>query len=283
MKFKHAEEAFFRALMTAVTASAVLVLIFMAGVIIIRGSGAMNLDMLIKTPDGGYYLGKRGGILNAIIGSLSITAGAIAISFLISLPIALYCNVYARKNSRFAAAVAFSLDLLWGVPSIVYGAFGFAIMTYLSIRASMLGGMVAVGLLIFPYMARAMDESIKTMTPELAEASYALGATRLETAFRVVLRQSLPGIIGAVLISFGRGIGDAASLIFTAGYSDNIPGSLLDPIATLPLAIFFQLGSPIPEVQDRAYASALILMIMVLIVSAAAKLLTGRLNRNIIR
>jgi len=98
-----------------------------------------------------------------------------------------------------------------------------------------------------------------------------------------VVRQALPGILTAVLIAFGRGIGDAASVIFTAGFSDYIPYSLLRPAATLPLAIFFQLGTPFPEVQERAYASALILTIIILIISIVSRLLVGRVTRHVIR
>ena len=119
--------------------------------------------------------------------------------------------------------------------------------------------------------------------PELKEVSYSLGATKLETLFAVVLRQGLPGIVTAVLLAFGRGIGDAASILFTAGYTDYIPTSLFDPVASLPLAVFFQLATPIPEVQERAYASALILLIIVLIVSVVSRLLSRRFSRHVVR
>ena len=122
------------------------------------------------------------------------------------------------------------------------------------------------------------------MTPcELKETSYALGATRIETTVTVVLRQALPGIITGVLLAFGRGIGDAASILFTAGYTDYIPRSLLDPVASLPLAIFFQAATPIVEVQQRAYASALILLMIVVGVSLASRLLSRRYSRHILR
>jgi phosphate transport system permease protein len=132
-------------------------------------------------------------------------------------------------------------------------------------------------------MSRAMDEVVRMMPTELLEASYALGATRLETALKVVVRQALPGILTAVLIAFGRGIGDAASVMFTAGFSDSIPYSLFRPAATLPLAIFFQLGTPFPEVQDRAYASAFILTVIILIISVVSRILTRRFTRHIVR
>jgi phosphate transport system permease protein len=121
------------------------------------------------------------------------------------------------------------------------------------------------------------------MTPVLLrESTLALGATRLEW-MGVLLRQSLPGLLTAILLAFGRGIGDAASVLFTAGYTDNLPDSLLRPVASLPLAVFFLLGTPFPEVQARAYAAALILTIIVLGVSVSAHLSLARLGRYVIR
>lgn len=258
------------------------VLVLIIGTIVAKGLPAMNVAMITQTPKGGFYLGKEGGILNAIVGSLCLAGGATLVSLLASLPIAIYLNVYARRTSRLVGFTRFSLDVLWGVPSIVYGAFGFTIMVALGIRASLLGGIIAVSLLVLPIMTRAMDEVIRGVPRELLDASYALGTTRLEAAVKVLVRQALPGILTAVLISFGRGIGDAASVIFTAGFTDNLPTSLFQPVATLPLAIFFQLGTPVPEVQERAYASALILTLIILIVSTTARLLTRRYAKHIV-
>ena len=274
------EEGLFRGLMIASTIVILSSLLFILGTVIVKGMPAMNLAMITQTPKGGFYLGKEGGILNAIIGSIYLATGATFLAILISLPVVLYLNVYAKKGSRLVTFTRFSFDVLWGVPSIVYGAFGFMIMLFFGLRASLLGGIIAVSLLILPIMSRAMDEVIRMVPKELLEASYALGATKLETALKVVVRQAFPGILTAVLIAFGRGIGDAASVIFTAGFSDFIPYSLFRPAATLPLAIFFQLGTPFPEVQDRAYASAFILTIIILIISIASRILTRKFTRH---
>jgi phosphate transport system permease protein len=277
------EENFFRTLMIAASLVIVASLVLILGTVIIKGLPAMNLAMVTQSPKGGFYLGKAGGILNAIVGSLYLAGGATFLAIVVSLPVVLYLNVYSTKRSRTASLVRFSLDVLWGVPSIVYGAFGFTIMLYFGLRASLLGGVIAVSLLILPIMSRAMDEVVRTIPRELLEASYSLGATKLQTAFKVVVRQALPGILTAVLIAFGRGIGDAASVIFTAGFSDYIPSSLFRPAATLPLAIFFELGTPFPEVQERAYASALILTIIILIISVVSRLLVRRFTKHVLR
>ena len=280
---RFAEERLFRGLMIAATALIVSCLALILLTVLAKGLPFMSLDMVTRTPQGGYYLGKGGGVLNAILGSLYLAGGATLLAILIGLPVALYLNVYARPGGRFVAASRFAFDVLNGVPSIVFGAFGFTLMIFFGLRASLLGGIIAIALLILPMMARSMDEVIRLVPRELLEASYALGATRWETARRVVARQALPGILTAVLIAFGRGIGDAAAVIFTTGFTDAVPGSLLRPAATLPLAIFFQLGVPIPEVQGRAYASALILTVLILAVSLAARLLSRRLTRHVVK
>lgn len=282
MRLAKIEEAFFRGLMMAATAVILATLVLILGTVLVKGLPAMNLAMVTQAPKGGFYLGKEGGILNAILGSLYVTGGATIISFLIALPIVLYLNAYAKKGSRLVTATRFSFDVLWGVPSIVYGAFGFAVMLFFGLRASLLGGIIAVALLMLPIMARAMDEVVRMVPKELLDASYSVGATRLETARKVLARQALPGIMTAVLIAFGRGIGDAASVMFTAGFTDSIPYSLMRPAATLPLAIFFQLGTPVPEVQGRAYASALVLTVMILITSIVARIIGRRFTRHIV-
>jgi len=280
VKFARIEEAFFKALMAVATMVILATLVLILGAVLVKGLPAMNLAMVTQTPKGGFYLGKEGGILNAIVGSLYVTGGATLIAFVVALPIVLFLNAYARKGSRFVELTRFSFDVLWGVPSIVYGAFGFAVMLFLGLRASLLGGIIAVAFLMLPIMARAMDEVVRMVPKELLDASYSVGATRLETARKVLARQALPGILTAVLIAFGRGIGDAASVMFTAGFTDSLPHSLFGPAATLPLAIFFQLGTPVPEVQERAYASALVLTVIILITSVVARLIGRRVARH---
>jgi len=283
MDKRKVEESVFKGLMIISTLIIISSLVLILATVIVKGLPATNLAMITQTPKGGYYLGKEGGILNAIVGSVYLATGATLLAILIGLPVVLYLNVYAKKGAPIVTFTRFSLNVLWGVPSIVYGAFGFTIMLFFGLRASLLGGIIAVSLLILPIMSRAMDEVVRMIPKELLEASYALGATRLETALKVVVRQALPGILTAVLIAFGRGIGDAASVIFTAGFSDSIPYSLFRPAATLPLAIFFQLGTPFPEVQNRAYASAFILTVIILIISVVSRILTRRFTKHIVK
>ena len=283
MDKRHIEESIFKALMIAATCIVIGSVFTVLVIVLIKGAPALNLAMITELPQGGYYLGGEGGILNAIIGSLYLAIGATVLSIIIAIPVALFLQREYIGKSRFGSLIRLSLDVLWGVPSIVYGAFGFIIMLYLGLKACLLGGIIALTLLELPIMVRAIDEVVIMIPKELKEASYAIGATRIETTTKVIVKQVLPGIFTAILLAFGRGIGDAASILFTAGYTDRLPQSLLDPVASLPLAVFFQIGTPFPEVQERGYASAAILLIMILIISVISLFLKNRFSKYLVR
>lgn len=276
---KNLEEKIFKALMIFASVTILAVLLYILYVIISKGLPSLNWDMVSKIPSGGFYLGKEGGILNAILGSLFLIAGSVLISMVISLPVALYINFVKRKESKFSNTLRFAFDILFGIPSIVYGAFGFMVMIYFGLQASLLGGIIAVSLLVIPIMVRSIDEVAVSVPQDLIEALKSLGATQYET-LKVIVRQISPGITTAILLSIGRGIGDAATVLFTAGYSDSIPVSPMQPAATLPLAIFFQLSSPVEEVQNRAYAAALILTIIILILSFSTRYFGRKMSKS---
>ena len=276
---KFLEEKIFKVIMICAAMIILFVLVYIIGTVFYKGFHSLTLDMITKLPGGGFYLGKEGGVLNAIVGSLYIILGALAISILLSVPLVMFINFYLPAKSIFASLIRFSLDILFGIPSIVYGAFGFAIMVYLGIRASLLGGILTVAMLIMPIMMRSFDEITRLLSRDLPDALLSLGATKYEMT-KVILRQLMPGLVTAILLAVGRGIGDAATVLFTAGYTDNIPASLNQPAATLPLSIFFQLGSPVEEVQNRAYASAIILTVIILILSFSARYISSKFSKN---
>ncbi|MEW6088753.1 MAG: phosphate ABC transporter permease PstA [bacterium] len=283
MNKRKLEEIFFKILMMTSAFIVVGSLVFIVTTIFIKGFPALNLDMITKTPEGGYYIGKEGGVLNAILGSIILGLGSTFLEILIALPLAFYLNLYLDKKSRFAFIIRFFLDILWGIPSIVYGAFGFTLMLFFGLKASLLAGIIALSFVVLPIMVRSMDEVLKMVPVELEEASLSLGATKLETGIKVIIKQAMPGLLTAVLIAFGRGISDAAAVLFTTGFTDNLPSSLFKPVASLPLAIFFQLGTPFEEVQARGYASALILTVIILLISIVSRILTKRFSRHIIK
>lgn len=282
-KRKKAEENIFKLLSALATYSLVGILAFIIILIFVKGFHALSWDMVFKAPKGGYYYGGEGGVLNAIVGSLYISIGATIIATIIGVPAALYINVHLSRFKRTQNIIRYILDALWGIPSIVYGAFGFTLMLFFGMNASLLAGIITVALLIIPIVVRTFDEVLSTIPKGLHEASLALGSTRTETAIKAIFKQGFPGFITALLLAFGRGIGDAASVLFTAGYTDLIPIHLDEPAATLPLAIFFQLSSPIPEVRERAFAAAALLTIIILIISLTARFLSKKYSKSILK
>jgi phosphate transport system permease protein len=269
---KRFEEGFIKVISGLATLFIVGALAHIIWTVVSKGAASISWELLTQEPKGGFYLGGGGGILNAILGSFYIAIGATLLAFVLSLPVALFINIYLIRFQRLLLGIRFFLDVLWGIPSIVFGAFAFLLMIYFGFRASLGAGILTVTALISPIMIRAMDEVLKTIPIGLHEASYALGSNKTETAYIIFFRQALPGFATALLLAFGRGIGDAASVLFTAGYTDHVPTSLSDPTATLPLAIFFQLGSPIEEVQQRAFGAAIVLTVIILLVSVTARI-----------
>ena len=276
------EQSIFKALMIISVGIVIGSLVFIVGTIIVNGAFSITLEMLTQTSSGGYYLGRGGGILNAILGSLLLALPATALAYLIGIGISLFLQ-REFLHPKIASLIRMSLDILWGIPSIIYGIFCLMIMVALGIGASLIAGIVALTLLEIPIITRSMDESIKMVPIGLKEGSYSLGSTKFETAIKVVRRQARPGIIAGVLLGLGRGIGDAASILFTAGFSDSIPSSLSDSTAALPTMIYHLYSSPIPAVREKAYAAAFILMVIVTIISILSRRMTRKSMRYILK
>ena len=278
-KLKFVEEKVARVLMYG---SVAVILFFVLSVIVTvfrRGFPVLTWEMVSSLPGGGFYIGKEGGFLNAIVGSAYIVGASTVIGLMISIPVVFYLNVYLKSDDKFGYVARIAYDILFGIPSIVYGAFGFTLMIYMGLRASLLGGIIVETLLIIPILIRSMDEVAKTIPRDLLDSAYSIGSTRIET-IGVVVRQIAPAIATATLLSIGRSIGDAAGVMFTAGFSDSIPTSFSQQAATLPLSVFFQLSAPQLEVQDRAYAAAVVLTLIVLFLSLAGRFIMARFSKH---
>ena len=179
---KYLEQMVFRFIMMLSTAIIVFVLLYIIYIILKAGIPSLSWEMISTIPTSGYYYGKDGGILNAIAGSVYLSICSIILAIIIGLPVALMLNVYCRKNSAFAALYRFLLDLLWGIPSIAYGAFGFLIMVWLGMRSSLGGAIITVTAFILPIIIRAMDEVLRQVPAGISEAAYSLGAGKRITA-----------------------------------------------------------------------------------------------------
>lgn len=276
---RHIEEIIMKGFMILSLVAIPALSLSMIATVFVRGWGVLSWDMVTSLPGGGFYIGKEGGFLNAIVGSIYITGISAILGLIISIPVVFYINVWLKPTSKLAKIARLVFDVLFGVPSIVYGAFGFSLMIYFGIKASLGGGIIAITLLIIPIFIRSMDEVTCRIPRDILVAAYSLGASKADV-IGVVLRQIAPGIATATLLSIGRAIGDAAAVMFTAGFSDNIPSTFSQAAATLPLSIFFQLSAPQLAVQDRAYAAAVVLTIIVLVLSIGGRLISSKFSKN---
>ena len=277
-KGKYITEYVMRALMATAVMVVLLFVLSIVWTIFVKGIGSISWDMITKVPGKEWNTANDGGFLNAIVGSLLVVVPSTYIAAVISIPVVFYMNLYLRRQHPLSYFARLVYDVLYGIPSIVYGAFAFSIMVLVGMRASLLGGILVTVFLMIPMMIRSGDEISKSVPDEMIDAIYSLGATKWETV-KVVLRSVLPGMTTAVLLAVGKAIGDTAAVMFTAGFADSIPQSLSDPAATLPLAIFNWITMP-GLFPDRAYAAALVLTVIVLILSFCGRWITKKFTKD---
>lgn len=275
---KFIEEKVVKALMWVSVSLVILVVASIICTIFVKGFGSLSWDMVTKVPGRNWNTTDDGGFINAIWGSVIVVAPATLIAMVVSIPVVFYMNLYRRRSNWLSYVARLAYDVLYGIPSIVYGAFAFMIMVMVGMRASVLGGIIVSTLLIIPMFIRNGDEISKSVHDDMIDAAYSLGATKWET-LKVVVRQVLPGMATATLLAVGKAIGDAAAVMFTAGFSDSMASSLSSPTATLPLAIFNWVTMPDPF-PGRAYAAALVLTVIVLILSLGGRWITNHFTKN---
>ncbi len=275
---KFIEEKVVKALMWVSVSLVILVVASIICTIFVKGFGSLSWDMVTKVPGRNWNTTDDGGFINAIWGSVIVVAPATLIAMVVSIPVVFYMNLYRRRSNWLSYVARLAYDVLYGIPSIVYGAFAFMIMVMVGMRASVLGGIIVSTLLIIPMFIRNGDEISKSVPDDMIDAAYSLGATKWET-LKVVVRQVLPGMATATLLAVGKAIGDAAAVMFTAGFSDSMATSLSSPTATLPLAIFNWVTMPDPF-PGRAYAAALVLTAIVLILSLGGRWITNHFTKN---
>ena len=260
---------------------------------IVSGVKRLNLNFLSynmtgvvggnPTPSGGY-----GGIQHAIIGTLEITLGAMVISVPVGLMCAVYLIEYAARGNKLAKSIGLLVDVMSGIPSIVAGLFAFSMFTILIGPGAINGfeGSVALSLLMLPTVVKSSEEMLKIVPHDLREASYALGVTKQRTITKIVLRTALPGIVSGAILAVARVIGETAPLLMTAGYIASTNVNLFSgQMTTLPVYVYQEyskLNANCPASADascvttipmeRAWAAALVLILIVLILNLIGRL-----------
>jgi phosphate transport system permease protein len=251
-------------------ALATLPLIFILAHIAKLGAGSINLDLFTKMPQPVGEAG--GGMANAITGTLIL----IGIAASVGVPIGIGAGLYLaeHKTTPLANTVRFLSDVLNGIPSIVIGIFAWELLVRPVGHFSALSGGVALGAMIIPLVTRTTEEMIKLVPNALREAALALGYQRWRTSLAVILRTAMPGIVTGALVAIARISGETAPLLFTAFGNQFWSTSLKAPIAALPLQIFNYAISPYDEWHSLAWAGALVLIGIVLVISIAARFAT---------
>ena len=220
-----------------------------------------------------------------VLPSLVTTLMTVLLSLAVAVPLgicaAIYLNEYAKKTSPLVRMARTAIDVLGGVPSIVYGLFGMIVFVPL-IRgtSTILAGSLTVSVMLLPTVVRSTEESLRSVSDSLREGSLALGAGKVRTIMKIVLPSALPGIVSAVILSMGRVIGESAPFIYTMGsVISAVPKSYLDSNATLAVALYRLAGEG--WYLEEAYATAVILVVLVLGLNCAAEWIAGRLNRKL--
>lgn len=256
-------------------------MLVMIGFLVVNGFEVISWDFLTEHPRDAM---TRGGIFPAIIGTFYLTFGAIIVSFPLGVVSAIYLNEYARSG-RIIRLIRFGINSLAGVPSVVFGLFGLAVfVVYMGFGSSILSGSLTLGLLILPVIIGASEEALKAVPMEYREASLALGATKWQTIYKVVLPAALPGILTGSILGIGRAAGETAPIMFTAAafYTKVIPKSFFDECMALPYHIYVlaTAGTHITETRPIQYGTALVLITLVLGINLIAIVLRARIRRR---
>jgi len=256
-------------------------LAIMLGFIFVRGYKALNWTFLTQPP---MEAMTKGGIFPAIVGTCYLTLGAILIAFPLGVGSAIYLSEYAREG-KLVRIIKLGINNLAGVPSVVFGLFGLGLfVVFLGFGSSILSGSLTLAFLILPVIIGASEEALKAVPQTYREASLALGGTKWQTIYKVVLPAALPGILTGSILGIGRAAGETAPIMFTAAafYTARLPSSIFDEVMALPYHIYVlaTAGTHIEETRYLQYGTALVLIGLVLGINLVAIIMRTRMRRK---
>ncbi len=240
-----------------------------------EGLPILHLRFFLESPKS---MGREGGILSTIIGTFALTVVAIIFATPLGVGTAIFLREYTRE-SQISRIIRFGTDCLAGVPSIIFGLFGFVFFViYLNMGWSILSGGLTMAAMILPTIICTAEEAIKTIPYSYREVSYSLGGTKWQTVMHAILPNALPGIFTGIILSVGRSIGETAAVILTAGSSLVMPTSLFSPIRTM--AVHFYILAREGISMEMAYGTGAALILLVLFVNIVANVLLNRYVRH---
>ena len=265
-----------RVILGLATAVALVPLVLVIYYLLHKGLSAFSKNFFTTDPNGNF-LGNPGGIRSAVLGTLEVVALASLIAIPIGIGVALYLTEYG-KDSRFANAVRYFVDVMTGVPSIVFGLFIYIVLVLARVGGTFAAwkGSVALSLLMLPIVIRSSEVVLLLVPQDLREAALALGSPRWRVITRVVLPTSLSGLVTGSLLAIARGAGETAPLLFTVAFAQTFTASLNQPMNTLPIQIYNDIQSPRAEVVTRAWGAALTLVLLILILNLIARIAARR-------
>ena len=266
-----AEQAIVRGILIVLTSITVFILLFIIYYILKKGLPVLKLGFLLKNP---AEMGKSGGIFSTIIGTIVLTLLAILIATPLGVGTAIFLTEYTWEN-RLTRIIRFGADCLAGIPSIIFGLFGFILFVMkLGFGWSLLSGSLTLAFMLLPTIIRTSEEALKSVPGVYREVSFSLGSTKWQMVTKVVLPSALPGIVTGIILSVGRSIGETAAVIFTAGSALRLPTSLFSSSRTMSVHFYIlaREGISLPN----AYGTAAILIIAILIINVVTYSLMER-------
>ncbi len=267
-----------RGSVVAATVVALVPLVLIVYYLLSKGLSSWSVDFFTTDPTGNTFFASSsiGGIKSAILGTIEIVAVASILAVPVGLGVAIWLVEYGR-SSRFAQIVRFFVDVLTGVPSIMFGLFIYiALIVGTGSSYAAYKGAFALALLMLPVVTRSAEVVLLLVPGSLRESALALGAPRWKVIFRIVLPTALPGLVTGVLLAIARAAGETAPLLFTAGATMKTEFSLNGFMNSLPIQIYTDVTSPTTSVVNRAWGAALTLVAMILVLNLLARLLARR-------
>lgn len=256
-----------------VTLGAMLAIVFH---ILEQGLVHVNWTFLTDEP---RFMGKEGGIFPTIVSTIYLILLSLAIATPIGIMAAIQLTEYTQKGP-LVKIIRFATETLAGIPSIIFGLFGFAFLVlFMGFSWSLLSGGLTLAFMVLPTIVRTSEEAIKSVPLSYREGSMALGATKWQTVWKIVLPSALPGIVTGVILSIGRVVGETAAVILTAGSSLNIPTSVMDPARSMSVHLYILAMEGIS--MEKAYATAAVLIILIFIINTIANRIMRKMSSNL--
>ena len=263
-----------RVLVWAAAAVTVGVLVLLVGYIFIMGIPNLSPELFAWE-----YTSDNCSMMPALMGTLAMTALALVIAAPLGIFSAIYLVEYAPKSSKLVKVVRMTSETLSGIPSIVYGLFGYLFfLVELRLTYSLLAGACTLAIMILPLIMRTTEEALLAVDPMYREGSFGLGAGRLRTVFRIVLPSAVPGILSGIILATGRIVGETAALMYTAGTAANHPETLMTSVRTLSVHMYVLSGEGLHI--DQAYATAAVLLVVVVVINALSSFIAKRLAKG---